>query len=913
MVSVEALEDRVLLFSNHLSGEPNHEDITRLALPFLKDDVLEDVVAEDVSVDVQDLGGVLPGSSRHHFDNSLFSESSQYINSRYGEAIDDANPDDFDSDELTEDFGELLHTVQDFYAHSNWVNLGRSSLVDSGTGLWSVMTAYTEFQPGVMFVQGEDETPNVPGYGDATLALNSSNYAVTITVPGGKTFQGVISGSFGLTDDTPDNVAVSHGDLNKDDSTRTLFNQARALAIQQTEHEFVRLAELVRSRYGERGVDELVCQWVKPDRVSQDAARALVGGAALDLVFVIDTTGSMFDDIDAVKAAASEIINEISHEKPCTRIGLVLYKDAGDVYVTRTGLPFTMVGEEDGDTAPVVSAIQSISVGGGGDLPEAVYAGLVHAIENQQGLGSWRGGTTRKAIILMGDAPPHDPDRATGDTLATVTQKALDADPVDIDTVVVGNSGFIDPAARSTFQAIADANRGTAFNALSAGGIVDTLVEAIGDVIEPPASNHAPELASIGNRSVDEGSTLSFTASATDADAGQHLSFSLDPGAPAGASIDPISGVFTWTPPDGTATSSFNVSVRVTDDGSPSLSDFETFAVTVANLPPTADLTGPTGGVRGQARLFSLHAADPSPIDQAAGFTYQIDWDGDGMVDQTVAGPDGVQVSHTYTDVGTYTVRMTATDKDGGTSAAVDRTITIEVLAFQPDPADPTGTALVVGGTTGADSIVVNPGGGKNNIKVIINGASYVVSPPTGRVIVFGQAGDDDIQVAGGIGLSTLLYGDAGDDRIKGGNATNIMVGGEGGDALTGGNARDVLIGGSGADQLDGGPGDDLMVAGLTAYDADDAALIAVLAEWTSGRDFATRISNISGTGNGPRLNGNVFLRADDVDPMKVSVFDDLSADKLIGSSGQDWLFINPDQDKVTGAGQFITVAKKKS
>ncbi len=437
-------------------------------------------------------------------------------------------------------------------------------------------------------------------------------------------------------------------------------------------------------------------------------------------------------------------------------------------------------------------------------------------------------------------------------------------------------------------------------------------MEAIGDVIEPPASNHAPDLASIGNRSVDEGSTLSFTATATDTDAGQHLSFSLDPGAPAGASIDPTSGIFTWTPLDGTATSSFNVTVRVTDDGSPSLSDFETFAITVANLPPTADLDGPTNGVRGQARLFTLHAADPSPIDQSAGFTYQIDWDGDGTVDQTVAGPDGAEVSHTYTDVGSYTVHLTATDKDGGTSAVVTHSIAIEALAFQPDPADPTKTALVVGGTTDADSIVVNPGGGRENIKVIINGTSHVVLPPAGRIIVFGQAGDDDIQVAGGIGLSTLLYGDAGNDRIKGGNGASILVGGEGDDALTGGNARDILIGGSGADQINGGPGDDLLVAGLTAFDSNDAALIAVLAEWTSNRNFATRIGNISGAGSGPRLNGNIFLRADDVDPMKVTIFDDLSADSLIGSSGQNWLVLNPDQDGVTGTGQFITVAKKK-
>jgi len=60
--------------------------------------------------------------------------------------------------------------------------------------------------------------------------------------------------------------------------------------------------------------------------------------------------------------------------------------------------------------------------------------------------------------------------------------------------------------------------------------------------------NTAPVLGVIGNASVDEQVTLSFTATASDADLpAQSLTFSLS-GAPAGASIDPITGVFNWTP-----------------------------------------------------------------------------------------------------------------------------------------------------------------------------------------------------------------------------------------------------------------------------------------------------------------------------------------------------------------------------
>src|SRR5205814_4711007 len=93
--------------------------------------------------------------------------------------------------------------------------------------------------------------------------------------------------------------------------------------------------------------------------------------------------------------------------------------------------------------------------------------------------------------------------------------------------------------------------------------------------------NLAPDLAPIGDKSVVEGSLLTFTAVATDADLPSNvLAFSLDAGAPAGATINATTGVFTWTPPDGPVTAT--VTVRVTDNGTPALSDFETLHITVS-------------------------------------------------------------------------------------------------------------------------------------------------------------------------------------------------------------------------------------------------------------------------------------------------------------------------------------------
>ncbi len=108
----------------------------------------------------------------------------------------------------------------------------------------------------------------------------------------------------------------------------------------------------------------------------------------------------------------------------------------------------------------------------------------------------------------------------------------------------------------------------------------------------PGLGNNAPVLGVIGNKSLYVGQTLSFTATATDADVGQTLSYTLGAGAPLGASIGLASGAFTWTP--NTATTNF-ITVRVTDNGVPQASDSETIIVRVSNRPEfgTTSLNGP--------------------------------------------------------------------------------------------------------------------------------------------------------------------------------------------------------------------------------------------------------------------------------------------------------------------------------
>ena len=99
--------------------------------------------------------------------------------------------------------------------------------------------------------------------------------------------------------------------------------------------------------------------------------------------------------------------------------------------------------------------------------------------------------------------------------------------------------------------------------------------------------NSPPVLDPIGDQTVPVGDTLTFTASAADPESPpQQLTFSLDPGSPEGAAIDPVTGEFTWTANQGNG--QFPLTIRVTDDGWSPLSDSETIVITAgaANQPP---------------------------------------------------------------------------------------------------------------------------------------------------------------------------------------------------------------------------------------------------------------------------------------------------------------------------------------
>jgi hypothetical protein len=121
----------------------------------------------------------------------------------------------------------------------------------------------------------------------------------------------------------------------------------------------------------------------------------------------------------------------------------------------------------------------------------------------------------------------------------------------------------------------------TNFQLFDASGATPVSLGSISVQATPP--NHPPVISPITSRDVIPGTTATFTVTATDPDAGQTLAYSLDPGAPSGASINSTTGVFTWTPSANQAGQSVSITVRVTDNGDPAASTTQSFALNVIN------------------------------------------------------------------------------------------------------------------------------------------------------------------------------------------------------------------------------------------------------------------------------------------------------------------------------------------
>ena len=122
------------------------------------------------------------------------------------------------------------------------------------------------------------------------------------------------------------------------------------------------------------------------------------GRTPLDILFLVDSTGSMADEIDRIKEtllSISERINDLP-SRPDLSFGMVTYRDRGDEYITH-------MYDFSSNVRRFLRTIEGVEAGGGGDYPESLNEALNVAVDDPD----WRFDDAVRLVFLVADAPPH--------------------------------------------------------------------------------------------------------------------------------------------------------------------------------------------------------------------------------------------------------------------------------------------------------------------------------------------------------------------------------------------------------------------------------------------------------------------------------------------------------------------------
>jgi len=194
------------------------------------------------------------------------------------------------------------------------------------------------------------------------------------------------------------------------------------------------------------GDERLTATWDGADELTVRASAPRADGPmTLEVLFLIDTTGSMGDEIDRIKTSLLTVTGKAKAKRAdlVLRYGAVLYRDLNDDYLTMAH-PFTA------DLQAFDAALQAVTAGGGGDLPEALNQGLARAVDGMK----WQEDAA-KVVFLICDAPPQM--RVKGDVL--YGDSAVRAIAAGLRIHAVAASG-LDPLGTLVLRQIAQLTRG---------------------------------------------------------------------------------------------------------------------------------------------------------------------------------------------------------------------------------------------------------------------------------------------------------------------------------------------------------------------------------------------------------------------------------------------------------------------
>lgn len=169
----------------------------------------------------------------------------------------------------------------------------------------------------------------------------------------------------------------------------------------------------------------------------------------VDIMFMVDTTGSMSDELNYLKTELTDVIKRVNKDNQNNlniRMSGNYYRDHGDQYLVR---PFEFTD----NISTVVDQMNQQSADGGGDYEEAVVEALSNGIRDHE----WRSDAEAKLLFLVLDAPPHHNDQ----NIASIHRLIKEASEMGIRIIPVASSGvdketefllrFMDVATNGTY------------------------------------------------------------------------------------------------------------------------------------------------------------------------------------------------------------------------------------------------------------------------------------------------------------------------------------------------------------------------------------------------------------------------------------------------------------------------------
>lgn len=282
-----------------------------------------------------------------HFDDESLAAGSARLRGKIDSII--TNLANCNKDEALKEMGRALHTLQDFYAHSNWVNH------------WGGVNSsiYSMANP------------------PASLSCSPPTFAPAGVTTGYFSLAGYLYPSPFITQcaSTPSNKCC-HKDLNKDDGSRPFHGPARSSAEAATAELAQRVETEIRSRYPASKAEAMIKLLKKDQR---------------DIAFVIDDTGSMSTDLAGVKSTVNSLVDSIAAGNESPRFSLYTFKDSTTFRGTTC------------DPAEMKAKVAPLFASGGGDCPEMANSAQLAAAQALQ-----KGGQ----IFVATDASARDPEVA---------------------------------------------------------------------------------------------------------------------------------------------------------------------------------------------------------------------------------------------------------------------------------------------------------------------------------------------------------------------------------------------------------------------------------------------------------------------------------------------------------------------